>query len=505
MVRNAGWMRDLAFSYELARSTYPKDELLIVFDIDGTIVDERFLVHFLLAFYDREHETGYFADLAPEDISLPMGRMDEMLRSFGLNKDARDSVVAWCTSRAHTGAAVMEGHKPCKGVLDMIRWFQLQERTSVAINTSRPESSRVETLNMLNTLGRLYHVRFDDGLVIMNNAQSIPQAKASAIRRFKNMGYRVVAVFDSNLENLEAIAGMEDAPETLLIHTDLLWRSSPSRRGRKLFGVHACDITELVKPDGVPRHIEFAWHAVNDDATLRRFLVSPVKWAELHVRRNDAGSMVLRRRSYKDVPPSCDECLLDLNDVLYILREADRGVKLDLMDRGMIGQVCDILSALRFPDSHVWLTVSVEEAARGAFLPVEEAFPRSVRQCPVDGMGMTLSAAGALREGLGMLSRQGVNRFSVDWNAPGARELVIRLQNWGFDVNIYNVPDLESFLQAALLLPTSITSYFNFPKWFYTGEVHAAGIPDLARDAPDAPCFFSCMQDPSCIPGARRL
>jgi hypothetical protein len=36
--------------------------------------------------------------------------------------------------------------------------------------------------------------------------------------------------------------------------------------------------------------------------------------------------------------------------------------------------------------------------------------------------------------------------------------------------NIYNVPDLEAFLQAALLLPRSITSYFNFPKWFYRGS-----------------------------------
>jgi hypothetical protein len=37
-------------------------------------------------------------------------------------------------------------------------------------------------------------------------------------------------------------------------------------------------------------------------------------------------------------------------------------------------------------------------------------------------------------------------------------------------VNISNVPDLEAFLQAALMLPKSITSFFNFPKWFYTGS-----------------------------------
>ena len=43
---------------------------------------------------------------------------------------------------------------------------------------------------------------------------------------------------------------------------------------------------------------------------------------------------------------------------------------------------------------------------------------------------------------------------------------------WGFDINIYNVPDLESFLKAVLQQPRSVTSDFNFPKWHYAQ--HAA-------------------------------
>ena len=31
----------------------------------------------------------------------------------------------------------------------------------------------------------------------------------------------------------------------------------------------------------------------------------------------------------------------------------------------------------------------------------------------------------------------------------------------------YNVPDLESFLEAALLLPTSLTADFDSPSWPY--------------------------------------
>ena len=44
------------------------------------------------------------------------------------------------------------------------------------------------------------------------------------------------------------------------------------------------------------------------------------------------------------------------------------------------------------------------------------------------------------------------------------------MDQWGFEVNIYNVPDLEAFLQAVLLMPRSITSDFNFPEWHYYGR-----------------------------------
>ena len=38
------------------------------------------------------------------------------------------------------------------------------------------------------------------------------------------------------------------------------------------------------------------------------------------------------------------------------------------------------------------------------------------------------------------------------------------------------VPDLEAFLEAALLLPASVTADFNFPEWNYDGRGPAAAI-----------------------------
>jgi hypothetical protein len=69
-----------------------------------------------------------------------------------------------------------------------------------------------------------------------------------------------------------------------------------------------------------------------------------------------------------------------------------------------------------------------------------------------------------------MLRGWGVNRFSIAWGTPHTRRLFDQLERWGHDVNIYAVPDLAAFLQAALLLPRSLTADFNFPQWHYFGR-----------------------------------
>jgi len=43
------------------------------------------------------------------------------------------------------------------------------------------------------------------------------------------------------------------------------------------------------------------------------------------------------------------------------------------------------------------------------------------------------------------------------------------LEEGGWPVNIYGIPDLEAFLEASLLLPRSVAD-FNFPNWHYFGR-----------------------------------
>jgi hypothetical protein len=104
-------MLALARHFSRLRSAYPAERLLVVFEIDGPIVDYR------------------------QQRSSP---------------------------RHAPGT-----ERPHPGVLEVIRWFQLQSSTFVGLNTSRPERMRADTLRSLNALGRDLRVEFDPGLLHM--------------------------------------------------------------------------------------------------------------------------------------------------------------------------------------------------------------------------------------------------------------------------------------------------------------------------------------------------
>lgn len=63
-----------------------------------------------------------------------------------------------------------------------------------------------------------------------------------------------------------------------------------------------------------------------------------------------------------------------------------------------------------------------------------------------------------------------MDRLSLAWTTPQVRELVTFFEERGWPVNIYGLPDLETFLEAALLLPASVTADFNFPAWHHFGR-----------------------------------
>ena len=81
------WMSTLASHYDELREKYPEDRLLILFDVDGTILDMRSMVFYVLKAYDRVHETKYFQKLQPSDINVHENQVEDLLSDVQVPED----------------------------------------------------------------------------------------------------------------------------------------------------------------------------------------------------------------------------------------------------------------------------------------------------------------------------------------------------------------------------------------------------------------------------------
>jgi phosphoglycolate phosphatase-like HAD superfamily hydrolase len=467
------WMRSLAEHYARCRASSADARLLVVFDIDGTILDMRHMVRHVLAAYDRAHGTDLFCGLLPDHVDVHENQVDRLLVTRALSPSVRDHVLRWYLEHRWEPAAVLEAHRPYRGVMEVIRWFQLQPSTFVGLNTGRPESLRAETLRSLNALGREYRVRFDDELLYMapgSPDDDIPAYKVAGLQSFADAGYQVLAVVDNEPENIAAMAAADTAGEVLFLHAQTLYESRRVTTPRTVEGAQY-DLRSLITERDLPQHVQIVWHGVNDPANLRQFLASPVRWGEIDLRHDPHGALVLRHDGFDALPAVVHEHRLHLADCLDAFRGAGKGVKLDLKDPGVTDEVLAEVQRSGLDDDDLWFNGNIEVLGEATFRRIAAAHPRAILQCPVDFLGpLAVAAPGEAKHLLQMLTGWGMNRFSVSWADPHVRVLLDRLDEWGHATNIYAVPDLEQFLRAALLLPRSLTADFNFPEWHYFGR-----------------------------------
>jgi phosphoglycolate phosphatase-like HAD superfamily hydrolase len=466
------WMRALATHVERMRLVYPEDELALVFDIDGTIIDTRHLVVHVLLAYDRGRGTDLFRGISVEDVVGHEARVDEILAVFDLPEPVREDVREWYLANIADPNAVAASHRPYQGVLGVIRWFQLQPHTHVALNTGRPESMRELTLTSLNALASLYRVRFDPDLLYMRSpgAVDVAAGKVDALHRLRLAGYRVVVVVDNEPALIRAMAEADETHDILFLHANTIFESRREPTPRTVSGSRY-GLAGLVDEADVGRRVTLAWHGVNDAHNLRQFVASEVRWAEVDVRRDPHGRLVLRHDSFVEAPWTREEELLTLHDCLQILRWTCRSAKLDLKEAEVIDEVLAVVHEFGFTDDELWFNASIQVLGRGGFGRVRSAHPGAVVQSPIDfAVPLLLGAPELAEDVLGSMLGWGISRVSLDWLTPGARDVLDVVETLGWEINLYGVPDLESFLEAALLLPASVTADFNFPEWNYFGR-----------------------------------
>ena len=129
------WIRVLGLHYETTRALYPEDKLMIVFDIDGTIIDMRCMILHALKTFDRKNKTKYFHNLKLNDINVDENTVGRLLADLKIPLPVRKSFLKWYAKYKTSPGSILESHKPFKGVMDIIQWFYRRSNVCIGLNT----------------------------------------------------------------------------------------------------------------------------------------------------------------------------------------------------------------------------------------------------------------------------------------------------------------------------------------------------------------------------------
>jgi hypothetical protein len=444
-------MRALADHYGRMLELHPEEPLLVLFDIDGTILDMRHMVRYVLKEYDRAHGTALFRDLELGAIRTHEDNLEALLDAHRLPSETRQSVLRWYLRHRWSEEAIRASHRPFAGVMEVIRWFQIQSDTFVGLNTGRPEWLRSATLHSLNSLGTEYKVRFPSELLKMNPYgwnEHTAEAKGEAVQAFRREGYRVVAMIDNEPENLHAVGETDPDGEILLLHADTIFKTQRSILPHASVSGRAYELSLVASRERLPAHVQFVWRGVETGDDLTSFLESNIRWAEVSV---GGGT-----RAHGN----------DLKEVLESLARHRRGVRIDLQDGDGLPELVRCLERADPPPGDLWIHAPVDRIGSDGFRELRARFPGSLLQCPIDPVaGLIPDYPEQGREILERCRAMGVRRFSVEVGSLRLREVLDRLSEWGYESDVRGIRDLESFLRTVLLLPTSVSATFRFPGW----------------------------------------
>jgi len=469
------WMAALAAHHAKMRRQHPADRLLIVFDIDGTLLDLRHMMFYLLTRYDKENGTDYFRHLRVTDIDMHEHVMDQFLRKLGLPEAACAQIESWYRERYWSTETINASHLAFDNALDMIRWFQLQPQTTVALNTGRLEMLRADTLASLNRMGEDYGIHFTDELLYMRPndwVDGVSTRKVMGIQHVQTLGYRVIAFIDNEPNNLAAIAQSGLADEILLLHVDTIYLSPIEVLPATAVQGDNYTLHDLISEEQLPPALDLVWHGVNDRINLRQFLGSPIPWAELDVNLDPTGQrLILRHDTFAERAHSASETWLTLEEALAACVHHNKAVKLDFKVGGAwIEQTLALVEQAALPAARLWFNGDVRMLDARWTRQLAERYPGAVIQVPIGFLRRFVDQPGALQNELECLRAWGINRFSLNWQHAETRRMTKLLTDWGYEINLYGVTDLSSFLQAMLLSPRSLTCDFNFPAWGYYGR-----------------------------------
>ncbi|MCE9626201.1 MAG: hypothetical protein K8R69_12250 [Deltaproteobacteria bacterium] len=376
------WMKALARRYEETRRQNPRQKLLVIFDIDGTILDMRYMMLYVLQLFDREHGTRYFENLDVEELNIHENQLETFLVARGLSDEARETLMKWYEKNRWAPSAVMQSHRPFRGVLEVIRWFQIQPETYVALNTGRPEFLRADTLRSLNALAGEFRVDFKSELLFMNPSNwehDIVLSKVAGIRHFESEGFKVVAFIDNEPANLKAVADADPEQNILLLHADTLFESHPRHVPAHSVSGKDYDLVSLIGEESLPKHVQFVWQGVNDIPNLRQFLASNITWGEMDLRMDPEGrDLILRHDDFYEFPHGEDESLSYFEPFLASFEKGGKSLQIDFKEGGpCVDRAIDLLEKVAIPEERLCFKGNLHHLEERGIRLLSAAFARA--------------------------------------------------------------------------------------------------------------------------------
>ena len=406
--------------------------------------------------------------MSADSITVTEERVDELLETMPLAAPDRCGVQTWYEQHRRSSRALPLSHRPFKGVLEVIRWFQLQPMTAIGLNTGRPESMRDVTLQALNRLGREYRVCFSDELLWMASGETeahVLCSKAAALDHFRSLGYVVVAALDNEPKYLEAMARADRSGEVLLLHADTVFSSRRAQLPSHSVRGDDYSLSDILSERHLPHHTRLVRQGLDTVDALERFLASNVHWGELAVRQDlVSGRLVIRPLSFTTAPLVREEAPLFLADVLCPMGAAGKGVKLDLREGvRLVDRVIAEIGEARLAREDVWCGGRLEDLRESGFRRLSSSGIAAHLDLSVDFLApLVLGSPDTARSLLSGFEEWGVDHVSLGWSTGNKTAVLDRLTAWGYETTLCDVPDLEAFLRAVLLSPFSIASGFSF-------------------------------------------
>ena len=449
---------ELAAHTDRMRREHPEDELLVLFDVDGTLLDLRIGLLDLLNHHDRVRGTQHFASLAPQDLEPDEGGLRRLLERLGLPHAERDELLVELERLSWSPRAVLGAHQPFVGMLEVLRWFKHQPHVHVAANSSRGEDRREETEQVLATLGAHYGLRLSPDFAHLSGrlqGESIADASARGVEHFRRQGFRVIAVVDDRPDVLTSIGETLRDPDLKLVHAGGLVRSLPA---------------STAPSGGSTQPARVVWRGLETVEDLGHFLGSSVGWAEIVLDKSATGDLMVAPRERRAQLRSGHSAALALEELLGAFAQCDKGLRL-VFPRGAGGLVPRVLRTLQmssFPERLVSFLGAPEALGEAGFAQLREGNPGASRIAGVSWLSeLSAISPDLAAEQLRRLAAWGVTRASIDWTDPWRVRLCEQARAAGLEIDLDAGGALSAYFQAVSDQPISVISEFGCRTWIH--------------------------------------